>query len=103
MKSTSDGLFQHPGLRSFLVKAQVPYDAQLLPGMYARLLVPAGTEPQLLIPADRVVQAGQLDLVWVLQDGRPQRRLVRTGQPAPDQQIVIIGGLAEGELILSRP
>jgi len=94
-----------PGSRSFLVKAQVPYDAQLLPGMYARLLVPAGTEPQLLIPADRVVQAGQLDLVWVLQDGRPQRRLVRTGQPAPDQQIVIIGGLAEGELILppARP
>ena len=24
MKQTSDGLFQHPGLRSFLVKARLP-------------------------------------------------------------------------------
>lgn len=92
-----------PGSRSFLVKAHIPYEPELLPGMYARLLLPAGTERQLLIPADRVVQAGQLDLVWVLEDGRPSRRLVRTGQPAAGDQITIIGGLSEGELVLQPP
>ena len=69
-----------PGSRSFLVKAGVPFDRSLLPGMYARLLVPAGTGKQLLIPADRVVHVGQLDLVWVYQEGQSYRRFVRIGQ-----------------------
>ena len=34
----------------------------------------------MLIPADRVVHIGQLDLVWVLQDGNSYRRFVRIGK-----------------------
>jgi membrane fusion protein (multidrug efflux system) len=44
-----------PGSRSFLVKVGVAFDQNMLPGMYARLLVHAGTEKQLLITEDRVV------------------------------------------------
>ena len=39
-----------PGSRSFLVKAGVAFDKSLLPGMYARLLVPVGTGKKVLIP-----------------------------------------------------
>jgi RND family efflux transporter MFP subunit len=92
-----------PGSRSFLVKAGVAFDNNMLPGMYARLLVPAGTEKQLLIPADRVVHIGQLDLVWVYQDGRSYRRFVRIGQVVQDGQVEILSGLAEGDMVLPLP
>ena len=92
-----------PGSRSFLVKAGMAFDNTLLPGMYARLLVPAGTGRQLLIPADRVVHVGQLDLVWVYQDGQSYRRFVRIGQVLENGQLEILSGLAEGELVLPLP
>jgi len=92
-----------PGSRSFLVKAGVPFDKNMLPGMYARLLVPAGTENQLLIPLNRVVHVGQLDLVWVYQDGHRYRRFVRIGNVLDDQQVEILAGLREGDLVLPAP
>jgi len=92
-----------PGSRSFLVKAGVAFDGAMLPGMYARLLVPSGTVQQLLIPADRVVHVGQLDLVWVLKEGHSYRRFVRIGQPADDGQIGILAGLAVGDMVLPVP
>jgi membrane fusion protein (multidrug efflux system) len=92
-----------PGSRSFLVKAGVAFDKDMLPGMYARLLVPADTETQLTIPADRVAHVGQLDLVWVVQDGHSYRRFVRIGQLVNDGQIEILTGLAEGDLVLPVP
>jgi multidrug efflux pump subunit AcrA (membrane-fusion protein) len=56
-----------------------------------------------LVPADRVVHVGQLDLVWVLQDGQSYRRFVRVGQTAINGQVEIVSGLTEGELILPVP
>ncbi len=92
-----------PGSRSFLVKAGVAFDKDMLPGMYARLLVPSGSERQLLIPADRVAHVGQLDLVWVVKGGHSYRRFVRIGQRVNDGQIEILSGLAEGDMILPVP
>ena len=92
-----------PGSRSFLVKVGVAFDKNMLPGMYARLLVPAGTGKQILIPADRVVHIGQLDLVWVLQDGQSYRRFVRIGQFVQDGQVEVVSGLAEGDMVLPLP
>ena len=92
-----------PGSRSFLVKAGVAFDKSLLPGMYARLLVPVGTGKKLLIPADRVVHVGQLDLVWVYQDGQSYRRFVRIGEVDKEGRVEILAGLEEGESVLPVP
>ncbi len=92
-----------PGSRSFLVKAGVAFDKDMLPGMYARLLVPSGSERQLLIPADRVAQVGQLHLVWVAQGRHVNRRFVRIGQVVDDGQIEILSGLDEGDMVLPVP
>lgn len=89
-----------PGSRSFLVKAGVGFDKDMLPGMYSRLLVPAGTGKQLMIPADRVVHVGQLDMVWVYEDGLSYRRFVRIGQLVQNDRIEIMSGLNEGDLVL---
>tara|TARA_R110001592_G_scaffold246577_1_gene508459 strand:+ start:9959 stop:11011 length:1053 start_codon:yes stop_codon:yes gene_type:complete len=91
-----------PGSRSFLVRAILPPDQGLLPGMYARLHVPAGTRTRLLVPSDRVAQVGQLDVVLVTRDGKVERRFVRLGQPTGDGMVEVITGLLPGEYILPK-
>jgi membrane fusion protein (multidrug efflux system) len=92
-----------PGSRSFLVRAILPPDNILLPGMYARLQVPAGDRLRLLIPADRIVRVGQLDVTWVAHEGQAERRFIRLGQQTTDGMIEVISGLQAGELVLPRP
>ena len=89
-----------PGSRSFMVKAQVEFSGQLMPGMYARMLIPAGTESLLLVPADRVVNYGQLEIVWVLNDGFLDRRFIRTGREVRPGMLEAVSGLAEGDQVL---
>jgi RND family efflux transporter MFP subunit len=89
-----------PGSRSFMVKAQLDYNSSLMPGMYARMLIPAGSENLLLAPADRVVNYGQLEIVWVVNDGFVDRRFIRTGREVRPGMLEIVSGLNEGELVL---
>jgi len=92
-----------PGSRSFLVKAQVTLQDDLLPGMYARLLIPAGKESLLLIPSRLISQFGQLDVVWVDHDGRPERRFVRVGRAFGSDQVEVISGLEAGLVLVPKP
>ena len=92
-----------PGSRSLLVKARVEYDPDLLPGMYARLLVPAGSEEQILIPLDKVVRLGQMNIVWVLVNGQAQRRFVRLGRPVGTELVEVLAGVADGDRLLPPP
>jgi len=89
-----------PGARSFLIKAKIEHNGELLPGMYARIRIPSGEAEQLLIPADYVKQMGQLDVVWVLENNSAIRRFIRVGQNTGDS-VLVISGLSEGEQLVS--
>lgn len=89
-----------PGSRSFMVKARIDFEEQLMPGMYARILVPAGIQQTLLVPAARVVHYGQLDLVWVAREGVVERRFIRTGREIRPGMLEVLAGLEEGESVL---
>jgi RND family efflux transporter MFP subunit len=91
------------GARSFLVRASLPADSQLLPGLYARLQVPAGERTRLLLPRDRVASVGQLDVVWVATDAGVSRRFVRLGPELADGTVEIIAGLEAGESVVPVP
>jgi RND family efflux transporter MFP subunit len=88
------------GSRSFLVKVSIPFEADLLPGMYARLLVAVGESKGIFVPADRVVQVGQLDVIWVLENNQVQRRFVRVGDVMDDGLIPVLSGLKAGDTLL---
>lgn len=88
------------GSRSFLVKARIDYEDSLLPGMYARVLIPSRVQKTILIPVDRVIQFGQLDLVWVEQDGQIYRRFIRVGKTFDGESIEVLAGLSEGDRLL---
>jgi RND family efflux transporter MFP subunit len=89
-----------PGSRSFMVKAQIDYSGQLLPGMYARMQVPAGNRSMLLVPEERILHYGQLDLVWVATGTGVERRFIRTGREVRPGMMEVLSGLAEGDRVL---
>ncbi len=93
-----------PGSRSFLVKVHMQAVDNLLPGMYARLLLPSGEQQHILVPNNYVGVAGQLNVVWVLQDGVPQQRFVKTGSAnVVSQQTEVLAGLNDGDVIVPAP
>lgn len=90
------------GSRSFLIKASINFNEDLLPGMYARVLIPAGDQERLYVPLDRVARVGQLDFLWVSVDGQVQRRFVRLGKESSDGMVAIISGVKVGDKIATH-
>ncbi|MFN3238033.1 MAG: efflux RND transporter periplasmic adaptor subunit [Pseudomonadales bacterium] len=91
----------NPGSRSFQVKAAFDYDERLLPGMYARMKIPAKSAQAIVVPQELVAQMGQLNVVWVLVDGSSQRRFVELGE-VTESGVVVQSGLQPGDKLL-RP
>ncbi len=91
----------NPGSRSFKIKAQFELNSRLLPGMYARLLVPAGEQQVILVPLQSVSRIGQLNLVWIYQDGQRQQRLVELGDEVGDR-VIVQAGLNAGDQVFER-
>jgi RND family efflux transporter MFP subunit len=89
-----------PGARSFLIKAKIEHDENLLPGMFARISIPSGKAQQLLIPVNYTKQIGQLDVSWVLENNTAIRRFIRLGQKT-GQEIQVISGLNAGDKLIS--
>ena len=89
------------GSRSFLIKARIKLHENLLPGMYARLLIPAGEQIKLNIPMDKVAHVGQLDFVWLNVNGEIQRRLVRLGKAQSNGMVTVISGLMVGDEVIT--
>ena len=95
--------FGNTGSRSFLVKGRLLESQQLLPGMYAQIKIPAGKKSTLLIPKSYIAQLGQLDMVWILDQQRTERRLVRAGKELDNGFIEIISGLQAGDKVIPVP
>ena len=90
-----------PSTRSILVKAALPSDPSLFPGMFGRLLVPVKERPAILIPRAAPRTVGQLHTVLIQMDGRWQEVLIKTG-PVHDDRIEVLSGLEGGEVIALR-
>ncbi len=87
--------------RSMLVKVALPR-GQGRSGQFARLQVVTGQAEVLLVPAASITRFGQMERVFVLQDGRAGLRLVKTGREDAGR-IEILAGLHAGEIIILTP
>lgn len=90
-----------PSTRSILVKAALPSDPDLFPGMFGRLLVPVKQRPAVLIPRAASRTVGQLHTVLMLLDSRWQEVLIKTG-PVHDDRLEVLAGLEGGEVLALR-
>jgi Cu(I)/Ag(I) efflux system membrane fusion protein len=74
---------------------------KLRPGMYGDLIVDAPAAEMLTVPAEAVVDAGELQYVFVARaNGRFEPRVVRVGERAAGRAQVV-EGLAEDELVVT--
>lgn len=92
-----------PGSRSFLIKALLPKQADLYPGMFARLEIPLDDRPRLLVPAAALIRTGQLTFVYIDNGaGDALRRSVRIGM-ADGGRVEVISGLRAGDVVIVPP
>jgi RND family efflux transporter MFP subunit len=85
--------------RSFQVKVTGPCPTGIYTGMFGRILIPLQDEDIVVVPRRAVRNVGQLELVDVLENGRPTRRAIRTGRTL-DDDMEVLSGLREGEEVV---
>ena len=88
-----------PTSRTFRVKLDVQASPGLMSGQFARLVVPVGERTSLRVPASAVVQRGQMEILFVVENHRARLRLVRTGRRVNDET-EILSGLDSGDSVV---
>jgi RND family efflux transporter MFP subunit len=89
--------------RSFLVKIEIPPDPALRSGLFGRAQFSRGEKSSLLIPRTAVVERGQLQGVYVLDQNRiANLRYITLGKPS-GVRVEVLAGLQAGGTLVSDP
>jgi len=88
-----------PGSRSFTVKIGLS-GGLLRSGMFGRARFPMGERRALLVPASAIVRQGQVEQVFVVENGVAKSRLVTTGAARGDR-VEALSGLRAGESVVA--
>ena len=92
-----------PGSHAFLVKIDLPPQAELRSGMYGRARFAGAVQQAIVLPSSAVVHRGQLTSVFVVgSDNRARLRLVQVGPPV-DGRVSVAAGLDSGESVVVEP
>jgi len=88
-----------PISRTFRVKLDVPASPGVMSGQFARLVVPVGENTSMRVPTSAVVQRGQLEIIFAVENQHARLRLVKTGRRVNDET-EILSGLNSGDLVV---
>jgi len=92
-----------PASRAFLVKIELPTDTRLRSGLFGRAQFSRGKQQVLLIPRSAVVERGQLQGVFVLDQNKlASLRYVTLGKSS-GSDIEVLSGLQGGESFVANP
>lgn len=92
-----------PASRTFLVKIELPTDTRLRSGLFGRAAFSRGQRQALLIPRAAVVERGQMQGVFVLDQAKVAGlRYITLGKDS-GSQIEVLSGLQEGERLIATP
>jgi len=86
--------------RTYIVKIDLPAMPNLRSGMFGRAMFPLGTRKVATIPPPAMVEHGQLQSVFVIEDGCARTRLITTGERR-QSAVEVLSGLSEGEKLVS--
>ena len=88
-----------PNSRTLTVKLDLPPHPYLRAGQFGRAHIPTGRMQILRLPAAAIRQRGQLELIFVVEEGTARLRLVRTGKRFGDE-VEVVSGLEAGESVV---
>jgi RND family efflux transporter MFP subunit len=89
--------------RSYIVKLDLPAAPGLRTGMFGRAIFPLGIQKVVAVPLAALTERGQLQSVFVVEDGVAHTRLVTTGRRAKDAAEVLSGLNAGEKVVLPVP
>jgi RND family efflux transporter MFP subunit len=89
--------------RSFLVKIELPADTRLRSGLFGRAQFSRGERQALLIPRSAIIERGQLQGIYVLDENKVAGlRYITLGKPY-GTDVEVLAGLENGEHLVARP
>jgi len=86
--------------RAYIVKIDLPATPNLRSGMFGRAMFPLGTRKVVTIPPLAMVEHGQLQSVFAIEDGCARTRLVTIGERR-QTAVEVLSGLNQGEKLVS--
>lgn len=89
----------HAATRTFRVKLDLPKGTEARAGHFGRMAVPTAESTMLAVPTNAVLVRGQMELAFVVVEGRAQLRLVKTGKRVGDR-VEILSGIDRGERVV---
>ena len=88
-----------PTSRTFHVKLDVPACPGLMSGQFARLMVPTADYTSVRVPTSAVVNRGQMEILFVVENQHARLHLVKTGRRGNDET-EILSGLDSGDSVV---
>jgi RND family efflux transporter MFP subunit len=85
--------------RTYIVKLDLPATPNLRTGMFGRAVFPLGMQKVVAVPLAALMERGQLQSVFVVEDGVAHTRLVTTGRRNNDA-VEVLSGLNAGEKVV---
>jgi len=85
--------------RAYTVKIDLPALAAIHSGVFGRATFQLGGRPVLAIPATAVTERGQLQSIFVADNGIARTRLITAGQKVKDR-VEVLSGLSAGERVI---
>lgn len=89
----------NPMSRTATVKIDLPAREGLRSGLFGRAAFGAGSRKALVVPTEAVQARGQLQWVFVVEEGVARNRMVTLGEGAPNG-VEVLTGLSEGEKVV---
>lgn len=102
-KVTRDAQRLDTETRHMKTEVDLPNTNEMLyPGMYAQVVLETGrTKDVLLLPASAIKSSSNGSSVFLIQNGRVNRRAIKTGDSTADT-VEIVSGLSEGDQIVKN-
>jgi hypothetical protein len=85
--------------RAYIVKMDLPAEPGLRSGIFGRAKFQLGSRQVLAIPFAAVTERGQLQSVFVAENGVARTRLITLGDKA-NEQVEILSGVSAGEKVI---
>ena len=90
-----------PSSRTFLARIDFPLTKGLRAGQFGRALFPVGEFVSVSVPSTALIQRGQMELVFIIEQGHARLRLVKSGKHYGDE-IEILSGVSKGDQVISE-
>jgi len=85
--------------RTFRIRLDLPATAEARAGWFGRMSLPLEEVPVTTVPANAIRVQGQMELAWVVMDGRARLRIVKSGKRL-GSDLEVLSGLTAGEVVV---